>query len=136
MATLFQVNLQIGAGVPFNQQFFLKNPDGSSVNITNFNFYAAMAKHPDAINAVTTTSTSTVLKAIQFTTVIDDAVNGAYSLSLPAETTAKLEEGKYVYSIVVADINGDKSEIVKGLVFVTPSFGDITILGTLDPDYP
>ena len=136
MATLFQVNLQIGAGVPFNQQFFLKNPDGSSVNITNFNFYAAMAKHPDAINAVTTTSTSTVLKAIQFTTVIDDAVNGAYSLSLPAETTAKLEEGKYVFSVVMEDLATTKSEVISGLVFVDRGFAHTGSYGTIDSNYP
>ena len=96
-----------------------------------------MAKHTGAVNATnTSTSTSKVYKAIPFQTSIVNGTNGQYSISLPASTTTKLEEGKYVYSVVLEDAAGDKTEILSGLVFVHPAMGYSTSVGTIDPNYP
>lgn len=136
MASQYQVNIQIQAGVDFTQTYYLTNSDMSPLNITGLDFYGSMAKHTGAVNATTTTSTSKVYKAVPFVTSIIDGANGQYSITLPASTTTKLEEGKYVYSVVLEDASGDKTEILSGLVFVHPAMGYSTSVGTIDPNYP
>ena len=136
MASQYQVNIQIQSGVDFFQTYYLTNNDMSPLDITGLTFYGSMAKHTGAVNATTSTSTSKVYKAIPFQTAIVNGTNGQYSISLPASTTAKLEEGKYVYSVVLEDAAGDKTEILSGLVFVHPAMGYSTSVGTIDPNYP
>ena len=136
MAQQYQVNLQISAGTDFTQEFYLKNPDMTAFDLSSSSVAGTMAKHAGAINAVKTTSTAPVYKYINFTTSVVDATGGVYSLSLPKETTAKLNEGKYVYSVTWTDINGDKSEILSGLIFVDVAMSNLVAGGTLDENYP
>ena len=65
-----------------------------------------------------------------------DGPGGVYSISLPAETTEKLEEGKYVYSVVMEDGDGDLIDTADGLAFVKVSFGVLPAGSSLDPNYP
>ena len=136
MASQYQVNIQIQAGVDFYQTYFLAGNDMGPVDITGLTLYASMAKHTNAINVTTSTSTDKVYKAIPFTSSVVDGPNGQYSISLPSNITTKLEEGKYVYSVVLEDGNNDKTEILSGLVFVHPAMGYSTSVGTIDPNYP
>ena len=136
MASQYQVNIEIQSGVDFYQTYSLTNNDMSPLNITGLEFFGSMAKHSNAINVTTSTSTNKVYKAIQFNTIIVDGNNGQYAISLPRATTAKLEEGKYVYSVVLRDAAGDTTEILSGLAFVYPAMGYTTSVGSLDPNYP
>ena len=52
MAAQFVVNITISAGADFTQEFTVANPDGTPVNITGYKFFANLAKHPTAIDAV------------------------------------------------------------------------------------
>ena len=65
-----------------------------------------------------TTSEETVYKYVQFDTQVVDGVGGAYQISLNASQTKLLEEGKYMYNVVMTDVNGQKDEVVSGLAFV------------------
>jgi hypothetical protein len=136
MARQYPVNIEIAAGVDFSKTFYMKNADLSATDITNYTFSARLAKHSGALNAVTSTSDSPVWKYIPFTVNITDAVNGVYEITLPAETTAKLEEGKYVYNITSQPSGGELSSNVSGLAFVSVAFGNTGSFGTLDPNYP
>jgi hypothetical protein len=136
MARQYPVNIEIAAGVDFSKTFYMKNADLSATDITNYTFSARIAKHGGALNAVTSTSNSPVWKYIPFTVNITDGPNGVYEITLPAETTAKLEEGKYVYNITSQPSGGDFSSNVSGLAFVSVAFGNTGSFGTLDPNYP
>ena len=136
MARQYPVNIEIGAGVDFSKTFYLKNADLSATDITDYTFSARLAKHQGALNAVTSTADAPVWQFIPFVVNITDATNGVYELTLPAETTAKLEEGKYVYNITSQPSGGDFSSNVSGLAFVTLAFGNNGSFGTLDPNYP
>ena len=102
--------------------------------------HAKLAKHQTAQNAVTSTSDAPVYKYITFTSTIVDGPGGVYSISLDAATTAKLKEGKYVYSIVMENGSGDLVDTADGLAFVKVAFGHLaqvvlwtpTILDTLN----
>ena len=104
MAPQFQVNINVSAGVDFNQEFVIQNPDGSPVVITECTFAANLAKHPTAVDAAVSTSGTPVRTYVPFTTSVVDGVGGKYSIALTPTQTAKLQEGKYVYNVVMQDL--------------------------------
>ena len=126
MAPQFQVNINISAGVNFNQEFVITNPDGTPVVITECSFAANLAKHPTAIDAMTSTSGTPVRTYVPFTTAVVDGIGGKYSIALTPTQTSLLEEGKYVYNVVMTDINGETQNIMAGLAFVTIAFGALS----------
>ena len=122
MAASYTVNLNINAGTSFTQEFFLTNPDKSPANITGYRFFAKMAKHSSAMVATKSTTTHPVYAYTPITATVADGVGGKYVLHMSAKKTAGLSEGKYVYSVVAEDLNGNKSEVADGLVFVERGF--------------
>ena len=118
----YQVNISIAGGVDFSQEFTMTHPDMSPVNITGYKFVAKLAKHPSSIDAVTSTRDSRKQKYLSFICNVIDGQKGVYNLYLPAKSTQKLPEGKYVYNVVAKDLNGASSEVVGGLAFVEQAF--------------
>ena len=125
MAAQFQVNISVAAGTDFTQEYTVTNPDNSPVDITGYKFFANLAKHPTAIDAAVSTSGSPVYTYVPFTTLVVDGKKGLYSITLTTAQTSKLEEGKYVYNVVMQDLNGEKSNVIGGLAFVDVAFGGI-----------
>ena len=126
MASPFQVNINISAGVDFTQQFTVNNPDFSPVDITGFKFLAKLAKHPTSIDAMTSTSGTPVYNYVTFDTSIVDGKKGIYSISLVSAKTSLLAEGKYVYSVVMQNTSGEKSPAIEGISFVDVAFGALS----------
>jgi len=126
MAPQFQVNINISAGANFTQEFVIQNPDASPVDLTGSTFFANLAKHPTAIDAAVSTSGTPVYKYVTFTTNLVDPLKGIYSIALSTNQTSKLEEGKYVYNVVLQDVNGDKTSVMSGLAFVDVAFGALS----------
>ena len=133
MASTFQVNINITAGVQFTQEYTITNADRTPTDLTGFIFYANLAKHEEALNAVTSTSSAPVWKYCALTTNIVNATDGKYTIALTSTESSKLDEGKYVYSVVSLN-NGVYTEVVRGLAFVNKAFGFVTT-GTIDSDY-
>ena len=125
MAAQYQVNLSIQAGTDFGEVFYLANPDKSSMDITGCSFSAVLQKHHGAYDATLTTSEETVYKFAQFRTHVVDGAGGAYQISLDSTQTKLLEEGKYMFNVVMTDVNGQKNEVVSGLAFVQKSLASI-----------
>ncbi len=125
MAAQFQVNITIAAGADFTQEYTVTSPDRLPVDITGYKFSANLAKHPTAIDAAVSTSGSPVYKYIPFVTNIVNGEDGLYSLTMLANETSKLQEGKYVYNVVMTDLDGEKSNLVGGIAFVDVAFGGI-----------
>ena len=122
MAASYTVNLNIHAGSTFKQEFYLTNPDKTPTDITGYKFYAKMAKHASAMIATESTTANPVYNYIPFNAVVSSGIGGKYCLQMSSKKTSKLSEGKYVYSVVAQDKNGNKSEVADGLVFVERSF--------------
>lgn len=123
MAAQFQVNIQISAGTDFYQEFNLTNADFSPLNLTDYKIYAALRKHANEKNVVQESTVSTDTVTTHFETNIEDVLGGVYSIFMPFEKTDDLEEGKYVYSVVLQEPNGHWEEVTSGLAFVDRSFG-------------
>ena len=125
MAAQFQVNITISAGADFTQEYSVTTPDSFPVDITGYKFSANLAKHPTAIDATVSTSGSPAYAYFPFKTTIVSGVDGLYNITMLGTETAKLQEGKYVYNIVMTDLDGEKSSLVSGIAFVTVAFGSV-----------
>ena len=125
MAIQYQVNIQITAGCDFRQEYTLGNPDLSPKIITGATFKAGLSKHAVSINAHESTKDEPVYKIIPFATSVVDGNGGVYSIGLTAEQTQKLEEGKYMYNVVMVDVNGTTTEVLTGLAFVEKGFASL-----------
>ena len=125
MAAQFQVNITIAAGADFTQEYTVTSPDNLPVDITGYKFSANLAKHPTAIDAAASTSGSPVYKYIPFFTNVVSGADGLYSLTMLSNETSKLQEGKYVYNVVMTDLDGEKSNLIGGVAFVDVAFGGI-----------
>ena len=60
---------------------------------------------------------------VSFDTSVVDGKAGKYAITMGAAKTSLLEEGKYLYNVVLVNNNGEKSPAVNGLVFVDVAFG-------------
>ena len=78
-----------------------------------------------AIDAAASTSGSPVYKYIPFSTNVVSGADGLYSLTMLSNETSKLQEGKYVYNVVMTDLDGEKSNLIGGVAFVDVAFGGI-----------
>ena len=128
MATQYEVNIAINAGTDFNQSFFLANPDFTATDLTGCLVFGGIAKHSNAIDALKEGDKTTA--ATLFETSIPDPQSGHYAIALDALETDKLEEGKYVYSVIIQFPDDRLVEATSGLVFVSKAFGLVRNLQT------
>ena len=123
MASQFQVNLNLSAGMDFYQEFYLTEPDLSPLNITGMVFHSSIMKHASAVDANESTTGTSKPNYVSFETGVVDALDGVYYLRLKNFDSDKLEEGKYVYSTVMDNGQGEFVEVNSGLIFVDKAFG-------------
>lgn len=131
MTAAFSVNLQVSAGHDFAQEFYLSNPDRSFMNITGCKFSGNIQKHPGAIIARETELCGItgspvdnyVYNFIPMEISVSNGVKGVYRVSIPGSSTLHVNQGKYVYSVTMTDVNGTSNQVLNGLVFI--DFGAI-----------
>lgn len=104
MAT--RVSIVIDQGSTFTSTISLNDQNDNPLNVTGMIANAEMRKTYYSVNAV---SFSTNLS------------NGFLTLSLSAAQTASIEDGKYVYDVILTDNSGNVTRLIEGLVTVNPS---------------
>ena len=103
-------NLRIDQGATFNSDVTVTNDDGTVFDLTGHTASAKMAK------GYASTHTRTI-----FTTAINTST-GAVTISLNADQTNGLEEGRYVYDVeIVKTSDSTVTRVVEGIVTVYPS---------------
>ena len=125
MASNYQVNLQISAGMDFYQEFYLVELDMSPLDITGMKFYSSIKKHASSVIADQSSSTLPKQNYVSFETGVVDGPTGVYYIKLTNIESEKLKEGKYVYSTVMSTLYNEYVEMNSGLVFVDRAFGII-----------
>lgn len=101
----------------------MTNPDKTPVNLVGATFSANLAKHSMSQDALV--ENGPVYKFTPFDASVVDASNGSYSITLTPDQTSLLEEGKYVYSVSMTNVNGVVIETISGLAFVDNAFGNL-----------
>lgn len=107
MATKY--NLVIDQGATFSVTLSLTDENGDVMDLNGLVGTAQLRKTYSSVNAVS------------FTTAISPN-SGEITISLSANTTSDLEDGRYVYDVEVREIStGTVSRIIEGLATVTPN---------------
>ena len=131
MTSPFSVNIHISAGSDFAQEFYLANPDRSSMDITGCKFTGTIQKHPGAIDAIETELAGITgsdvnnikYKGIVMNIIVSNGKKGIYRIDVPGNCTYGIQEGKYYYGVNMTDVNGSKIKVLSGLCFI--DFGTI-----------
>jgi len=101
-------NLTIQQGASFAFEFTLSNADGSPRDLTDIEIASKMRKAYASPNATT------------FTVHTPSPEEGTIKLTLTREETLAIREGRYVYDVVVLDLDGEDVRVLEGIVSVTP----------------
>ena len=107
MATIS--NLFINQDTDFSTTVTVNYSSGSALNLTSYTALAMIRKTYQSTTATTFTSTFAA-----------DRTTGQITISLTDAQTALLEDGRYVYDLVVTDNSGIKTRVVEGIATVTP----------------
>lgn len=105
-------NIFIDQGADFSTTMEIADTNELALNLTGYTILAQIRKTYSS-----TTSTS-------FTTAIDsNPATGKITLSLSDVQTTSLEEGRYVYDVVITNTNSNdfKTRVVEGIATVMPS---------------
>jgi hypothetical protein len=126
----YTVNIVIPAGSDFSQVYYLTNPDMSPKDLSGCHVTANIAKHPRALDAVTSTSEEPDYTYSPFKCYIEDGKMGVISLNMNSSQTVKLEEGKYVYGVSIRDVNGYLHSPISGVALVQIDMGSVPVKST------
>jgi len=101
-------NLYIDQGSTFTSTVTVEDANDNLVNITD---YTARGQIRKSYTASTATN---------FTTLITDATNGKFTISLTRTQTGALKAGRYVYDVEVISPTGVVTRVVEGQVTINP----------------
>jgi hypothetical protein len=100
--------LTLDQGATFLASLDLANDDGTPVNIADATFQSQIRKSYYSTSATANLIVSVVSQA-----------NAKISLSLPAEQTANIKAGRYLYDLKMTSGN-TTTRIIEGIITVTP----------------
>ena len=104
-------NLIIDQGANFSSDKTVKDANGNAFNLTGYTAEAKMAK------GYSSTRTRTSITC----TVAADATTGVITLSLTADQTSNLEEGRYVYDLEILQTSSSTvTRVIEGIITVRP----------------
>jgi len=100
-------NLIVEQGATFSSDITVTEDDGSIFDLTGHNSFGQMTKGYDTSNTRTTFTTS------------NNTATGVVTISLTAAQTAALDEGRYVYDVVVVKTaDSTVTRVVEGIITV------------------
>lgn len=108
MASVYVNNLVINSGSDFTQSFALDDPDtNAAYDLTGYTVSCQMRKWSGSTTAINIASQ-----------VLSPANTGRIELSLLAADTVNIKPGRYVYDVLITDVNGQKNRVIEGMVLV------------------
>jgi|694.fasta_scaffold60943_5 hypothetical protein len=108
MAPVYVNNIVINAGADFSQIFSLKDSNSNSaIDLTNYIVASQMRKWTGSAASVTFA-----------TVIVDPPTLGQVEISLTSEETSNIKPGRYIYDIVIEDVNGNVTRVYEGMVHV------------------
>ncbi len=102
------LNLTVEQGTDFEITITVRNKNNVPLNLIGYSATSEMKKHHSS-----TTSHS-------FTVTFVDRQNGRIALSMNNAVTSSLDEGRYVYDIMLTSPNNLKTRVIQGTILVSP----------------
>ena len=88
----------------------IEDANNSALDLTNYTAAASLRKSYK--------SSSSTSFTVAF---VDPRTSGQITLSLTDVQTGALNEGRYVYDLVITDSGGEKTRVVEGIATIKPS---------------
>lgn len=125
MASAYVSNINIDQGADFSASFKLDDAGTSApINLTLFQAFGQLRKYPGAPFGV------------EFLVTIPKPKVGEIVIALTAEQTAILQEGRYVYEVILRSKTDNKIyRVVEGMALVNPGVIDLN-QGIFKPSTP
>ena len=108
MATIS--NLFIDQGADFTTTVTVNDANGTALDLTNYTALAMIRKTYQSATATTFTNA-----------FVSPRTTGQITISLTDTQTTALDDGRYVYDLVITDGSGNKTRVVEGIATVNPS---------------
>ena len=108
MATIS--NIFIDQDADFATTVTIEDANDSALDLTNYTAAATLRKSYK--------SSSSTSFTVAF---VDPRTSGQITLSLTDVQTGALNEGRYVYDLVITDSGGEKTRVVEGIATIKPS---------------
>jgi hypothetical protein len=102
-------NLYIDQGADFNAQLQIFDDNNAPWNLTGYTGQAKIRK--------SYYSTTSVDFTVSF---LNDRTNGNIILELSSEKTSQMEQGRYLYDVVITDPASKKTRVLEGIVTINP----------------
>jgi hypothetical protein len=102
------LNLTVEQGTDFEITITVRNKNNVPLNLIGYSAFSEMKKHHSS-----TTS-------YPFTVTFIDRQNGRIALSMNNTVTNSLDEGRYVYDIILTSPNNLKTRVIQGTILVSP----------------
>jgi hypothetical protein len=104
-------NLTLDQGATFSSDVTVKDANGNAFDLTGYTASAKMAK------GFASTKTRTTITC----TVNGDPTTGIVTMSLTADQTAVLEEGRYVYDLEILQTSSSTiTRVIEGVITIRP----------------
>lgn len=105
------LELFIEQGEDYSVNVTLDSINGQPYNLTNHTVKSDIRKSYWSVNV-----------AVPFSANIANNELGIVSLSLPANSSANLKSGRYVYDVFITETNENKrSKVLEGTIYIDPS---------------
>lgn len=106
-------NLTIEQGIPFEQEFLVKNPNGSVKDLTGFSgrmqFRLQYSSPTPALSATSANGK-----------IVINTIDSICKIVLTEADTTALIYNKYVYDVELLDASNKPLRLIEGVVTVTP----------------
>jgi len=102
-------NIFIDQGSDFINELEIVDSQGIAINLTGYTVISQLRK---------TYGSNTFTSFI--TQINSDPTTGKISISLSAAQTASLEQGRYVYDVLITSTGGLSTRVVEGIATLTP----------------
>ena len=125
MAAAYVSNITIDQGADFSANFKLDDAGTANpINLTLFKAFGQLRKHPGAPFGV------------EFLVTIPKPRSGEIVIALTAEQTSVLDEGRYVYDVILQSRTDNKIyRVVEGMALVNPGVTNMRT-GIIPPSVP
>ena len=102
-------NLYIDQGTDFNAQITIYDDNNAPWNLTGYTGAAKIRKSYYSSTSVNFTVSFPVIRT-----------TGIIILDLTSTQTSSLEQGRYLYDVVITNSSGKKTRVIEGIVTINP----------------
>lgn len=102
-------NLFLDQGTTFTASVNVQDSAGNAFDLTGYSAYSQMRRSYSSTTAYNFT-----------VTIADDPTTGVVNLSLPANITSGITEGRYVYDVELVASDSTVTRVIEGIITVLP----------------